>query len=108
MQSIQPDREREEELRLYLEWKTAKTGRRQEAALFGLWQACRLATKAVVKRLAERLGSKKNKHITVPAWLRMHGLTLDEAHAEAFPAVYQAAKRFKPKKGNGIIYLTKR
>ena len=100
MQSTQSDREREE-LRLYLEWKTAKTGLRQEAALFGLWQACRPATIAAVRRLAEqRLGSKKNEHATVPAWLRMHSLTLDEAHAEVFPAVLQAAQGFRPEKGN--------
>jgi hypothetical protein len=39
--------------------ENAKTRRRQEAALLGLWQTCWQATKAVVKHLAEWLGSKR-------------------------------------------------
>jgi len=57
------------------------------------------ATVAALRRLAERLSAKRNEYITVPAWLSMHGLSFDDAHAEAFPAVLQAAKGFKPEQG---------
>ena len=110
MQSVQPGREREEELRLYLEWKNAKTRRRQEAALLGLWQACWQATKAVVKRLAEWLGSKRMlvdvadleivEEPAAPAFLYRHPYLLSELAA----SLLRPPLRAYPSSTSGVVH----
>jgi hypothetical protein len=96
---IRHSQEREEEIKLWRRWKAAKTRRGREDALCALWRTCRPATLKAVKLLAERLSAKKNKHITVPVWFLMHGMTEEDAHIEAFPAVFEAAKRFDTNRG---------
>jgi hypothetical protein len=100
MRSVQRQRECEEELKLFREWKTAKAKRKQDAALFELWQRCRPATAKALKHLAAKLSAKRKEHITVSLWLHMHGMDYDDAHAEVFPAILEAAKRFDPRRGN--------
>ena len=47
----------------------------------------------MVKKLASKIGE------TSEGWLLRHGMTWEDAKAEAYPAVHDAAKSYDPKRG---------
>lgn len=93
MGSVQRDREREEELKLYLEWKTAKIKRRRDAALLKLCQRSDPALRAALKRLANKYGERHKEDVTPETWLEGHGLTKDDASKLSVLGVMEAGEQ---------------
>jgi DNA-directed RNA polymerase specialized sigma24 family protein len=61
---------------------------------------------AAVEKLAAKLSESRDSpgSIEPRLWLLMHGMSYDQACAEAFPGVWRAAKRFDPEKGTFQTY----
>lgn len=93
---IQSSWQRDEEQRLYREWKAGKTKRRREAALLQLCRRCRPALKSALKHLAKKYGEKREEYISPEAWLEKHNLTDEDIQELLVLSVIEAGEHFDP------------
>ncbi len=98
MESIQRDWEREKELKLYLEWKTAKTKRRRDAAFLELCRRSMPASRSALKYLTKKYNEKRAEHVTPEDWLTRHGITERDFVSLTTLAVMEAGKTFDPER----------
>jgi hypothetical protein len=101
VESSQRDREREEELALFREWKTAKSKRRREAALLKLCERSEAALGNALKHLATKYSDRQDENIAPHEWLKIHGMTRAEVSQIVVLAVVEAGRTFDPERAKG-------